>query len=494
MLNKGLVFNPYMPFWEYVPDGEPHVFNDRLYVYGSHDARDGASYCTRDYVVWSAPVDDLSDWRFEGVSYRRVDDPRYAAVGGKDMMAPDCCQGPDGRFYLFYFNDMVTLSVAVSDVPQGPFTYLGFVQDAEGSPLEAAVFDPAGNGEMDLVSPKPGMRVGQAFDPGILSDESGNWLYYGFDQSKFRGPEKVDISGAYVVELEDDLLTVKGEPKQILPGFIESKGTPYEGHAFFEASSIRHIGDVYYFVYSSELGHELCYATSKNPDGPFEYGGVIISFVDAGYRGNTEDRAYAANTHGGMVEVEGQWYIFYHRHTHELQFSRQGCAEPIQIAPDGSIAQVEVTSCGLNGGPLPTGNTYPAHIFCGFRGPEGTVHISTRVHRRANDPFLYQEGADKTGYMCMKNLWSGASATAKYFSFTGEEAECGLECRGSFEGKVEVRLLDGEENEQVIGSVSVSPSKDWVNNRGLISVPAGTCGVRFVPEGVGVLDIKSFSL
>ncbi len=33
--------NPYMPSWEYVPDAEPHVVGDRVYVYGSHDIFNG---------------------------------------------------------------------------------------------------------------------------------------------------------------------------------------------------------------------------------------------------------------------------------------------------------------------------------------------------------------------------------------------------------------------------------------------------------------------
>lgn len=60
-------FNPYLPSWEYIPDGEPHVFGDRVYVYGSHDQFRGHVYCLLDYVCWSAPVDDLTDWRYEGV-------------------------------------------------------------------------------------------------------------------------------------------------------------------------------------------------------------------------------------------------------------------------------------------------------------------------------------------------------------------------------------------------------------------------------------------
>lgn len=65
---KALGLNPYLPSWEFVPDGEPHVFDGRVYLYGSHDSRNGVSFCEGDYVVWSAPVDDLGNWRCEGYS------------------------------------------------------------------------------------------------------------------------------------------------------------------------------------------------------------------------------------------------------------------------------------------------------------------------------------------------------------------------------------------------------------------------------------------
>ena len=61
--------NPYLPLWEYIPDGEPYVFDDpdnpgkkRVYVYGSHDTMI-TGYCGRDITGWSAPVDDLTNWR-----------------------------------------------------------------------------------------------------------------------------------------------------------------------------------------------------------------------------------------------------------------------------------------------------------------------------------------------------------------------------------------------------------------------------------------------
>ena len=67
--------NPYLPENEFVPDGEPHVFGERLYVYGSHDRYNGTEYCQEPYVCWSAPTDDLADWKYEGVILEKGQDP-----------------------------------------------------------------------------------------------------------------------------------------------------------------------------------------------------------------------------------------------------------------------------------------------------------------------------------------------------------------------------------------------------------------------------------
>ena len=44
------VYNPYLPLYEYVPDGEPHIFGDRLYLYGSLERFDVVMFCLNDYV------------------------------------------------------------------------------------------------------------------------------------------------------------------------------------------------------------------------------------------------------------------------------------------------------------------------------------------------------------------------------------------------------------------------------------------------------------
>ena len=151
--------------------------------------------------------------------------------------------------------------------------------------------------------------------------------------------------GAVVVELEDDMLTIKHKPYHILPRV--TTGTGFAGHAFFEGSSMRKIGDTYYFIYSTINNHELAYATSKYPDRDFTFGGVIVSNGDIGYKGRKpEDRlARTGNTHGSIQYINGEWYVFYHRQTHKNEFSRQACAEKIEILPDGFIPQVEMTSC-----------------------------------------------------------------------------------------------------------------------------------------------------
>ena len=123
-MSKHLGLNPYLPFWETVPDGEPHVFDGRIYIYGSHDKRNGTSFCEDDYVCWSAPVDDLGNWKYEGVIYRKNQDPKNR-LGLRLLFAPDVVRGTDGRYYLYYaFDFMGIMGVSVCESPCGVFRFL----------------------------------------------------------------------------------------------------------------------------------------------------------------------------------------------------------------------------------------------------------------------------------------------------------------------------------------------------------------------------------
>lgn len=65
--NLRQVTNPYLPSWEYVPDGEPYVFGDRVYVYGSHDFFNGDLYCMATMCAGRPRQTIWGSWRYEGV-------------------------------------------------------------------------------------------------------------------------------------------------------------------------------------------------------------------------------------------------------------------------------------------------------------------------------------------------------------------------------------------------------------------------------------------
>lgn len=372
-MKKNQIYNPFLPLYEYIPDGEPHVFGDRVYHYGSHDKEGGDTFCMLDYVCYSAPVDDLTDWRYEGVIYQAKQDPRYPAP--QYMYAPDVVQGNDGRFYLYYCMGgdygqggyQGPVSVAVCDTPAGKYEYLGVVKNPDGSPmLKYICFDPAVLNDDGTIR----LYYGTQYDYEERNDFLTNDFYLQDEIEMFgRSREEIlsypdSIMGPVMAALSDDMLTVKEEAKHIIPYRV--KGTSFEAHPFFEGSSMRKVGKKYYFIYSSWQNHELCYATSDQPDRDFVFGGTIVSNGDIGYRGRDTQHKLnmTGTTHGSIIEINGQWYVFYHRLTHKSDYSRQACAEKIRILEDGSIPQAEMTSCGLNDGPLSAEGTYPAVIAC----------------------------------------------------------------------------------------------------------------------------------
>ncbi len=321
--------NPYLPNWEYIPDGEPRVFGDRVYIYGSHDVSDSAFFC--DYVlkVWSAPVDAPGNWVCHGVSFRtRMDKDHPSDTDWTDnyLYAPDVVE-KDGKYYLYAYIFGSKGCVAVSDKPEGPFKLVSQYKYNIDKHYDDGTF----------------------IDPGVLVDDDGRvYVYCGYQ-------------GSYMCELNSDNMY------EVIDGtYMENIIPVEEPFEFFEACSPRKIGDTYYLIYSPRKGSRLAYATADSPRGPFTYRGYIV---------DNSDKYPGGNDHGSICKIKDQWYIFYHRMTNGTIMSRRGCVERIEILPDGSIPLVKMTSLGFEESLNPYEIT-PADTACVLVGDEKTLMIT----------------------------------------------------------------------------------------------------------------------
>ncbi len=364
--------NPFLPLWEYVPDGEPYVFEDpdhpgrqRVYLYGSHDICQ-KSYCGRDQVVWSAPVENLNDWRFDGVAFRSIADADGRPLDkhnlGDVLFAPDVTVTQDAagkKTYWLYPNTQAwerNGQIAKSDRPDGPFAVCNWTP---GQPRETYGV----------------LR----FDPAVLTDDDGRiYGYWGFRES-------------FAAELDPATMCTVKPGTLIVPNLVS--GTDQPGiFRFFEASSIRKIDGKYVFIYSrwtenGEFGlpttnYTLAYAYSDNPLGPFTYGGTII---DCRGREKTSDgktvhtATPTGNTHGSLCEINGKWYVFYHRQSGTDEYSRQAMVAPVTVSVEKGaggkvvISEAEYTSEGFETDGLDPFERHAAGIACHYTGTRPSV-------------------------------------------------------------------------------------------------------------------------
>lgn len=485
------IYNPYLPSYEYIPDGEPKVFGDRLYIFGSHDRFDGEFYCMNDYACWSAPVSNLKEWRYEGLIYKKSQDPLsssgarspFTKDGLLSMFAPDVVQGLDGRYYMFYGMDFINqISVAVSDTPAGEYKYYGVVSHEDGTIY--------GQKEGDTFQ----------FDTGVLVDDSQIWLYTGFSPKKelidqYNSVFDFELKGEgnYVAELDSDMLTLKSKPKNLLPGWGNSKGTGFEGHEFFEASSIRKFHSKYYLIYSSILSHELAYAVSDYPDKDFEFGGSL--HTNGGIVPNITEKAtyYWGNNHGSIEEVDGSFYIFAHRQTNYSEFSRQGIAEKLSTDNEGKFQFAEMTSIGLNVDPLIDKAVYPASIACVLYSKFGAVKsIEVSEQKKENShPCITQNAkdGDRSSYQYIMNMQNQSVAGYKYFDFSSPSNFKAV-VRGQGSGKLKVSL---SENGNPFVVLSIEPSKQWKEYAVEINEKIRGINSLYIKyEGDDSIDFKEF--
>ena len=277
---------------DYFADPSAHVFEDKIYIYPSHDIDTGvypdnigSHYDMKDYHVLSLNEDGkLID---HGVSLALENIP----WAKKQLWAPDIAY-KDGT-YFFYFpakdeNGIFRIGLATGENPEGPFT-------AKETYIEGLF----------------------SIDPAVFIDDNEEvYVYFGgigggqlqsykggeYDSKKEAPSADEPALGPMVVVLKQDMTSLAEQPFEIQ--IVHQDGSPIlakeEDKRFFEAAYMHKYNDNYYLSYSTGTTHKIVYAISDNPKGPFVFQGTILEPV----KGWT--------THHSIVEFKGEWYLFYH--------------------------------------------------------------------------------------------------------------------------------------------------------------------------------------
>ncbi len=307
----------------FTADPSAHVFNDKIYVYPSHDLAhdgedddEGGEYLMEDYHVLS--LDDLdSDCVDNGEAIHMRDIPWVS----KQMWAPDCvCK--DGKYYLYYpardKEGIFRIGVAISDSPVGPF-----------------------KAEPDY------MAGSMSIDPCVLMDDDGRYYMYNgglwggqlekwqtgsFVENPDEIPADAAALGPYFAELTADMKGFKNPPKMV--SIVDENGEPLkagdEERRYFEGPWMHKYNGLYYLSYSTGTTHYLVYATSQSPEGPFTYRGRIMEPV------------IGWTTHHSIIEYHGKWYLFYHDCEFSNGINHRRCVKYTELKynPDGTIQTI----------------------------------------------------------------------------------------------------------------------------------------------------------
>ena len=445
--------NPYLPLWEHLPDGEPRVFEDpdqpgkfRAYIIGSHDVHYD-KYCGNDIRMWSAPVEDLSQWRDEGPIFSW-----YVNGQWDTMYAPDLVETVDRttgkKTYWLYPHSRGWRRIAMvckGDRPNGPFTPVNLTEDgSQCVPGSLIDFDPSVF--IEPVNDKKDKDYAVGYRA---------YVFYGFQHSTAcELDQKTMFSKREGTELIDPFIPASSRDGKLLDKEGSVYKALYKGQNpldfnFFEASSIRQVGNKYVMVFSGYSGQEyglgstnsaLRYAFGDSPLGPWRSGGVLVDsrgvvLNEDGSKLITTNAGH--NTHGSLQEINGQWYVFYHRPPRGFGNARQAMVAPVKITWDkkpvakGGVVKItgydpfvkgnewtasasdgnaytgaEVTSEGFQIFGLPPYNYYSAGIACFMYGPNANNWMQ-------DNHDVWNNSMDLAG------IQNGGIVGFKYFGFGG---------------------------------------------------------------------------
>ncbi len=304
---------------DYMADPAVHVFNNRLYIYPSHDRDtgdafddDGGHFQMRDYHVLSLSGDPMTA---EVVDHGVMLDQDQVPWVEKQMWDSDVVE-KDGRYYLVFsakdYNGEFHLGVAIAERPEGPFV-------PQPHPIRGALsIDPCVFKDDDgqVYCYYGGLWGGQLqwhvsltapFAPTAQPDTEAapeGYVEIGHAPDKrtmLYAPADAPALTSFVARMSDDVLQFAEAPRPVV--IVDADGCPLKAsdpHRFFEASWMHKANGRYYFSYSTGDSHLLCLAVGDNPYGPFRFQCELLQPV-VGW-----------TTHHSILRYQGRWWLFHH--------------------------------------------------------------------------------------------------------------------------------------------------------------------------------------
>lgn len=389
---SGLSVNAQNPIVQtaYTADPAPLVYNDKLYLYTSHDEDDSTWFTMNDWKLYS--TDDMVNWTEHPtpLSFKTFEWARG------DAWAAQCIER-DGKFYMYVpvtdRKGESVIGVAVADSPYGPF------YDPLGTPLVQADF---GN-----------------IDPTVFIDDDGQaYLYWG-------------NPNCFYVKLNKDMISYEGEIHAVPmkpESFGRREGNPKRATLYEEAPWLYKRKGAYYLFYAGgPIPEHLAYATSDSPEGPWKYGGTVMAKEGGSF-----------TNHPGIVDFRGKTYLFYHDASLPggSGFTRSVCVREMDFGRDGKVNPVKMVKEGVEKGLKP---------LCPYRKVEAeTMAWSKRMKSDYNPQVGVFVTALRNGsYTRVRDVDFGEKAPSRILArlSTTHNADIVMEVRlDGLEGKVLAEL------------------------------------------------------
>ncbi len=389
---SGLSVNAQNPIVQtaYTADPAPLVYNDKLYLYTSHDEDDSTWFTMNDWKLYS--TDDMVNWTEHPtpLSFKTFEWARG------DAWAAQCIER-DGKFYMYVpvtdRKGESAIGVAVADSPYGPF------YDPLGTPLVQADF---GN-----------------IDPTVFIDDDGQaYLYWG-------------NPNCFYVKLNKDMISYEGEIHAVPmkpESFGRREGNPKRATLYEEAPWLYKRKGAYYLFYAGgPIPEHLAYATSNSPEGPWKYGGTVMAKEGGSF-----------TNHPGIVDFRGKTYLFYHDASLPggSGFTRSVCVREMDFGRDGKVNPVKMVKEGVEKGFKP---------LCPYRKVEAeTMAWSKRMKSDYNPQVGVFVTALRNGsYTRVRDVDFGEKAPSRILArlSTTHNADIVMEVRlDGLEGKVLAEL------------------------------------------------------